>query len=88
MTHKGFSNARHAVKYQVVNIGMLSRFDKDSVVTPEILKQAGLISSRMKPVKILGHGKLEHSLTVCADAYTASAEKAITDAGGTVEVLS
>ena len=88
MTHKGFSNARHATKYQVVNISMLNRFEKDSVITPDMLKEAGLISSRIKPVKILGHGQLEHSLTVCADAYTASAEKAITEAGGTVEVLS
>jgi len=88
MTHKGFSNARHAVRYQVVNIGMLNRFEKDSVVTPDILKVAGLISSRLKPVKILGNGQLEHSLTVCASAYTESAVKAITEAGGTAEVLS
>jgi large subunit ribosomal protein L15 len=88
MTHKGFSNARHTVKYQVVNIGMLNRFEKDSVVTPDVLKLAGLISSRMKPVKILGSGQLEHSLTVCASAYTESAVKAITEAGGTAEVLS
>jgi len=88
MTHKGFNNVRHAIKYQVVNVGMLSRFEKDSAVTPDILKQAGLISSRLKPVKILGFGKLEHALTVCAMAYTESAKKAITEAGGTVEVLS
>ncbi len=88
MTHKGFSNARHATKYQVVNVGLLNRFEKDSVVTPELLKTAGLISSRLKPVKILGDGTLERSLTVCANAYTESAIKAITEAGGTVEVLS
>ncbi len=88
MTHKGFNNARHAVKYQVVNVGLLNRFEKDSVVTPDALKAAGLISSRFKPVKILGDGKLEISLTVCANAYTESAVEAITKAGGTVEVLS
>lgn len=88
MTHKGFSNARHAKKFQVVNVGLLNCFEAGSVVTPETLKAAGLISSRLRPVKILGDGKLERSLTVCADAYTESAVKAITEVGGTVEVLS
>ncbi len=88
MTHKGFSNVRHAVKYQVVNVGLLNCFQDGTVVTPDALKTAGLISSRLKPVKILGDGKLERNLTVCADAYTPSALNAITEAGGTVEVLS
>lgn len=88
MTHKGFSNARHAKCYQVVNIGLLNRFEADSVVTPELMKTAGLISSVLKPVKILGDGKLEVRLTVCANAYTESALSAITGAGGTAEVLS
>lgn len=88
MTHKGFSNARHAKKYQVVNIGLLEKFEEGTVVTPELMKQAGMISSRIRPVKILGDGKLTKNLTVCADAYTESALKAITEAGGTVEVLS
>lgn len=87
MTHKGFSNARHGDSYQVVNVGLLNSFEEGSVVTPDSLKEAGLISSRLKPVKILGNGKLERNLTVCADAYTESAVKAITEAGGTVEVL-
>jgi len=88
MTHKGFSNARHSTRFQVVNVGQLNRFEKDSVVTPDSLKDAGLISSRLKPVKILGNGTLGQSLTVCVSAYTESALKAITEAGGTVEVLS
>ncbi|HOP25866.1 MAG TPA: 50S ribosomal protein L15 [Candidatus Sabulitectum sp.] len=88
MTHKGFSNARHAKQYQVVNIGLLEKFEEGTVVTPELMKKAGMISSRIRPVKILGDGKLTKNLTVCADAYTESALKAITEAGGTVEVLS
>lgn len=88
MTHKGFNNARHAKKYQVVNVGLLNQFEEGSVVTPDSLKAAGFISSRLRPVKILGDGKLQRNLTVCADAYTESAVKAITEAGGTVEVLS
>lgn len=88
MTHKGFSNARHAKKYQVVNVGLLNRFEEGSVVTPAAMKEAGLITSRFRPVKILGDGKLDRSLTVCTDACTESARKTISEAGGTVEVLS
>ena len=87
MTHKGFNNARFASVYQVVNIGMLDRFAPDTVVTPDELKDAGLISSRLKPVKILGHGTLSVRLTVCAHAFTKKAADAITGAGGAVEVL-
>jgi len=87
LTHKGFSNARFTVRFQTVNVGLLNRFDKESVVTPDTLKDAGLISSRQRPVKILGGGKLEHGLTVCAHAFTGTAAIAIKDAGGVAEVL-
>jgi large subunit ribosomal protein L15 len=87
LTYRGFSNARFALTYQTVNIGLLSRFEKDSVVTPDNLKDAGLISSRQKPVKILGSGKLEHGLTVCAHAFSKKAVELIMEAGGTAEVL-
>jgi large subunit ribosomal protein L15 len=87
LTHRGFSNARFATGYQTVNVGLLGRFEKDSVVTPDTLKEAGLISSRQKPVKILGNGSLEHGLTVCAHAFTKRAAEVIREAGGTAEVL-
>jgi large subunit ribosomal protein L15 len=87
MTHKGFSNAKFAVEFQVVNVGMLNRFENATVVTPDILKCAGLISSRNRPVKILGDGTLEKELTVCAHAFTQSALATIQSAGGTAEVI-
>jgi large subunit ribosomal protein L15 len=87
LTHRGFSNERFAKVFQVVNIEMLCRFGDDTVVTPEELKEAGLISSRLRPVKILGRGKLSTRITVCAHAFSRSATEAITGAGGAVEVL-
>jgi large subunit ribosomal protein L15 len=87
MTHKGFNNARFAVVYQVVNVGMLNRFENAAVITPDILKCAGLISSRSRPVKILGDGALEKELTVCAHAFTQTALATIKSAGGTAEVI-
>jgi len=87
LTYRGFSNARFTTEYQTVNVGLLNRFDKDSVVTPDSLKDAGLVSSRQKPVKILGNGSLEHGLTVCAHAFSKKAVEVIREAGGTAEVL-
>jgi large subunit ribosomal protein L15 len=87
LSHKGFNNERFAAVYQVVNVGFLSRFPEDTVVTPDELKDAGLISSRLKPVKILGSGTLATRLTVCAHAFSSTAAGAIQQAGGAVEVL-
>jgi large subunit ribosomal protein L15 len=87
LSHRGFSNARFATVYQVVNIGMLGRFADDTVVTPEELKEAGLISSKQRPVKVLGKGTLASRITVCAHAFSRSAIDAITAAGGAIEVL-
>ncbi|MBN1434524.1 50S ribosomal protein L15 [Candidatus Fermentibacterales bacterium] len=87
LTHRGFNNARFARTYQVVNVGQLNRFDDDTVVTPDLLKESGLVSSRQRPVKILGRGSLEKRVTVCAHAFSASASGAISAAGGAIEVL-
>jgi large subunit ribosomal protein L15 len=87
MSHKGFNNTRFATKYQIVNVQNLERFDADSVVTPDIMKDAGLVSSRFRPVKILGKGELKRALTVCAHSFSTTAAEMIQSAGGTVEVL-
>jgi large subunit ribosomal protein L15 len=87
LSHKGFSNERFATEYQVVNVELLNRFAEDTVIRPEELKDAGLISSRLRPVKILGRGSLTVRVTVCAHAFSRSASEAITSVGGMVEVL-
>jgi large subunit ribosomal protein L15 len=87
MSHKGFNNARFARKYQIVNVEKLDRFEADTVVTVDLLKDSGLVSSRFRPVKVLGKGDLKKSLTVCAHAFSSSAAEIIEAAGGTVEVL-
>lgn len=79
---RGFSNKPFETKYHPVNLSMLNRFDEDTVVDRDALKQAGLIPNKKLGVKILGHGELEKKLTVTVDAYTRTAYKAITDKGG------
>jgi large subunit ribosomal protein L15 len=72
---------------QPVNVAALERFDADTEVTPESLKEAGLIRSIRKDVKILGNGELKTKLTVVAHAVSASAREKIEAAGGSVTLL-
>ena len=72
---------------QPVNVSALERFDADTEVTPESLKEAGLIRSTRKDVKILGKGELSTKLTVVAHAVSASAREKIEAAGGSVTLL-
>ncbi len=81
---RGFNNP-FRIEYQAVNLDTLEAFD-GADVSPETLYAAGLVSKGAL-VKILGRGELTKSLTVKAHAFSASAEQAITSAGGSVERL-
>lgn len=81
---RGFTNT-FRVEYAVVNVGDLEGFQGE--VTPESLRERGLVGSGRAPVKILGDGELEASLTVTAHAFSASARDKIESAGGTATVL-
>ncbi len=72
---------------QPVNVAALERFDAGTEITPELLKEAGLIRSTRKDVKILGNGNLSTKLTVAAHAVSAGAREKIEGAGGTVNLL-
>jgi large subunit ribosomal protein L15 len=72
---------------QPVNVSALERFDAGTEVTPELLKQAGLIRSTRKDVKVLGNGELKTTLTVVVHAVSAAAREKIEAAGGTVTLL-
>ena len=74
------------VAYQVVNVGALNDMDAADV-TPEILKQGGLIGSLKEPVKILGDGDLGRAVRVAAHAFSGSAKRKIEAAGGSVVAL-
>jgi large subunit ribosomal protein L15 len=83
---KGFTN-RNRQEWAVVNVERLGqRFKKDATVSPEALKEAGLVRGRL-PVKVLGRGDLDRALTVRAHAFSATARQKIEQAGGRVEIL-
>ncbi len=82
---KGFKNP-FRIEYHVVNLTTLEGFDADAEVTPETLREHGLVAKRGL-VKVLGRGELTKALTVRAHAFSQSAVRAIEAAGGTAEKL-
>ena len=83
---RGFKNVNH-ISYATVNVKTLNRFEDGTVVTPALLKEVGIITKEYNGVKVLGDGTLEKKLTVQAHAFSKTAEAAITNAGGTIEVI-
>ncbi|GIK15472.1 MAG: 50S ribosomal protein L15 [Planctomycetota bacterium] len=85
---RGFSNAKFRVEYTVVNVATLeARYESGATVTPESLRDSGLVGHLRNPIKILGFGELKKKLTVEAAKFSKSAEQKITSAGGTVKVV-
>jgi large subunit ribosomal protein L15 len=70
-----------------VNVRDLERFGAGTEVTPELLKESGLVRNLNRDVKVLGHGDLGVKLTVSAHAFSKSAVEKIEAAGGTVTWL-
>jgi len=84
----GFKNANR-VEYVGVNLDVLQKLTEQytlSSIDFDTLRQHGL-ASRNDLVKILGRGELTAKLEVRAHAFTATAQKAIEAAGGTIVKL-
>ena len=84
---RGFSNARFKVEYATINLSDLNRFEDGAVVTPELLKEMGLVKNQLDGIKVLGNGTLEKKLTVKAHSFSASAKEKIESLGGKIEVM-
>jgi large subunit ribosomal protein L15 len=72
---------------QPVNIRDLDRFEVGEEVTPESLKERGLIRSVRKDVKLLGIGELTKKLTITVHGASATAREKVEAAGGTLTLL-
>jgi len=84
----GFKNPNR-VEYKAVNLDTLQELVTNkgvSEITPELLADNGL-ASKKDLIKILGRGKLSAKVKVSAHKFSASALKAIEDAGGEVTTL-
>jgi large subunit ribosomal protein L15 len=87
MPKRGFSNAMFATRYQIVDIGDLSRvFKNQTEVTLDAMRVHGLLKGA-DPVKILGDGELAKGLKIQAHAFSKSAQEKIKKAGGSAEIV-
>ncbi len=87
----GFTNI-FRVPYQVVNVNALQRVAdekkiSDDVLSAEVLKNLGLVSSSTKPIKILGKGELKAKVNLEVDACSKSAKEKIEAAGGSIKTV-
>ncbi len=82
---RGFFNP-FRVEYAVVNLDDFVAFEAGTVVTPELLRESGLVKGK-KPVKVLARGEVTVALTVKAHKFSGKAAERITAAGGSVETL-
>ncbi len=81
---RGFNNP-FRVEYQAINLDVLEASEL-SEVSPDTLREHGLVHKGAL-IKILGRGELTRSVSVSAHAFSASAEAAITAAGGSIELI-
>ena len=82
---RGFHNL-FRIEYAVVNLDDLAQFDAGTVVTPELLRESGVVG-RKGPIKVLARGDIAKALTVRAHKFSGKAAEKIAAAGGKAEVL-
>ncbi len=85
---KGFNNAAFCYNWASINVSTLDEVFEDGDEINEVtLRDAKLVKGRWDGVKILGSGELAKKLTVCANAFSASATTKIEAKGGKCEVV-
>src|ERR1700716_524101 len=84
---RGFHNP-FRVEYEVVNLDTLGlKFDAGTVVTPELLREHGVVPRASGKVKILARGDFDKALTIRAHKFSGKAAEKIAAAGGTAEAI-
>ena len=83
---RGFHNV-FAKKFTAINVSELNKFEDNTVVTPEMLKETGVISKINDGIVVLGRVDLDKKVVVKAARFSKSAQEKITAKGGKYEVI-
>jgi large subunit ribosomal protein L15 len=84
---RGFHNM-FRTEYAVVNLDQLEgQFDAGAIVSPDSLREAGLVRSKRLPIKVLGRGEITKALTVQAHKFSGKAAEKLAAVGGKAEAL-
>ena len=81
---RGFSNSDFKIRYATLNVSDLNRFADGTEVTPELLKDTGLLKNQLDGVKILGNGEITKKLTVKAHKFSKSALEKLEKSGSKI----
>ena len=84
---RGFSNSDFKIRYATINVSDLNRFEDGTEITPELLKDTGLLKNQLDGVKILGNGEITKKLTVKANKFSKSAVEKLEKCGSKIEVI-
>ena len=84
---RGFSNSDFKIKYATINVSDLENFEDGTVVTPELLKECGILKNQLDGVKVLGDGEITKKLTVKAHKFSKTAISKLENSGSKIEVL-
>ena len=84
---RGFNN-RWARAVAAINIGDLNNvFEAGAEVTPDVLRDSGIIKTRFELLKVLADGELTKKLKISAHRFSKAALEKIQQAGGEAIVL-
>ena len=77
---RGFTNI-FKKEFQIVNLEKIEALGLSAIAAKDLFEN-GLIRSVLKPVKILGDGKLSSKIDITATAFSLTAKTKIEEAGG------
>jgi large subunit ribosomal protein L15 len=83
---RGFTNI-FKKEYELINITDLKKFDADTILDINSLKDAGLIKGIKNGVKLLGDGEISHPLAIKIHKVSRKAREKVEAAGGKVELI-
>jgi large subunit ribosomal protein L15 len=83
---RGFKNRNRTI-WTTINVDDLMVFEANTVITPELLIESGMVKKFNDGIKVLGDGELNVALIVKANKFTQSAIEKIEAAGGKAEVI-
>lgn len=83
---RGFRNI-FKTEYTIVHLKDLNKLEANQEVTPEVLKQKGIIKKSTSLIKVLSDGNIENPLILKAHKFSQEAKKKIEASGGKPEVI-
>lgn len=84
---RGFSNAKFKTEYAVINVSDLNKFEEGTVITPELLKETGIVKKQLAGIKVLGHGEIDKKITIRAHRFSSTALEKLERSGSKAEVI-